>query len=69
MSGAERRVLAEVERLLQAGRSLAITTIDSADASVAGRFDAADVLSEASGRCVQWVILPDGTRICVKYKG
>lgn len=69
MSNAKTQILAEVARLLDSGKSLVITTIDEVEESAARRFAHDDVVPHAGRRrCIQRVILPDGTVICIKYE-
>ena len=66
-------ILAEVRRLLEDGKSLAIATIDTPWG--AGRPQGVDDFPESSifkssggKQCVQWVVLPNGEVKCARYK-
>jgi hypothetical protein len=73
MSEGFESILAEVRRLLEDGKSLAITTIDTPwgdgmpnDLKSIPSFSIFE--STGSGHCIQWVILPTGEVKCARYK-
>jgi len=68
MADTKDRVLREVGALLDAGKSLVITAMsDSTNYQFEETLEESKLLSTEGRRCIQWVILPDGTRICVEY--
>lgn len=60
-------VIEAIRKLLDEGKSLAITTLDNADElGPDGYFELSDAASKTR-RCLQYVILPDGRRICIRW--
>lgn len=67
MSSSEERVIEEIRELLKNGKSLIVSTVDEPIAGCADRFELSDIVTESGRPCVQRVVLPDGTVICIKY--
>ena len=70
MADPKEQILIEIQKLIASGKSIVITTVDEPLAEgYAVDFELNDVSRSASGRrCIQFAILPDGTKICLRYE-
>ena len=69
LNAGQRDILGRIEQLLESGVSLVVTTLDAPETEDARAFASTVSLKGHGRRCIQRVIMPDGTIICVKYEG